>query len=135
MNCANCNFPLKGKQKVYCSIKCRNVLGSSLGGKNAALYGENHPRWNGGKLASEKRKAELRLKFPERIKARHKVSNAIRDGKLFKTACAVCGNIKVEGHHEDYSKPLEVIWLCRKHHVEADEALGVRNAYKPLNKI
>ena len=32
--------------------------------------------------------------------------------------CCVCGEIKVEAHHADYSKPLEVIWFCRKHHIQ-----------------
>jgi len=30
--------------------------------------------------------------------------------------CTVCGAMKSEAHHEDYSKPLEVTWLCRTCH-------------------
>ena len=51
--------------------------------------------------------------------AAHIISgNAIRDGKLIKQPCEVCGEIKVDGHHDNYEKPLEVRWLCRKHHAE-----------------
>jgi len=53
--------------------------------------------------------------------ARRCVSNALRDGRLAKLPCAVCGGKKVEAHHEDYEKPLEVIWLCKQHHVEVDK--------------
>lgn len=48
--------------------------------------------------------------------ARNAVANAIRDKKIVKGKCNICGEVKVEGHHEDYLKPLEVIWLCKKHH-------------------
>ncbi len=53
---------------------------------------------------------------PEKYKAHTAVGNAIRDGKLKKLSCNVCGNNKVHAHHNDYSKPLEVIWLCSLHH-------------------
>jgi hypothetical protein len=43
------------------------------------------------------------------------VSNAIRDGRLFKEPCEICGEV-AEAHHDDYYKPLEVTWLCIKHH-------------------
>lgn len=44
---------------------------------------------------------------------------AIKHGFLKVHPCSVCGSTeKVEGHHPDYSKPLEVIWLCGKHHKE-----------------
>ena len=56
---------------------------------------------------------------PERRKAHIIVWNAIRNGKLQKAPCEVCGDEKVHAHHDDYSKPLEVRWLCRKHHREA----------------
>ena len=72
----------------------------------------------------------LRKNDPERVKryqlnynknkkkASTMVNNAVRDKRLKKESCIVCGNKKSEGHHKDYTKPLEVIWLCRKHHGE-----------------
>lgn len=57
---------------------------------------------------------------PEKYKAQTAVSNAIRDGKLKKgTECEVCGTKRnLHAHHDDYSKPLGVRWLCaRCHHV------------------
>lgn len=46
------------------------------------------------------------------------VSKAVKDGTLVKLPCWVCGCEKVEGHHPDYDAPLDVIWLCKKHHME-----------------
>ena len=55
--------------------------------------------------------------FPERYKAHTAVSNSIRDGRLVKEPCSVCGTLdNLHAHHEDYGKPLEVIWLCAEHH-------------------
>jgi len=42
--------------------------------------------------------------------------NAIRDGRLHKRPCSVCGDKKVNAHHDDYAKPLDVRWLCDNHH-------------------
>lgn len=58
-----------------------------------------------------------RKRDPLRAKARAAVNNAIRDGKLVRQPCA-CGNPKSEGHHDDYSKPLEVRWECFRCHRE-----------------
>ena len=54
-------------------------------------------------------------KHPERKKAHSAVNNAVRDGRLDKPdACEDCGKegVLLHGHHEDYSQPLEVEWLC-----------------------
>lgn len=65
----------------------------------------------------EKRKI-YKINNPEKIKARQKVLNSVYKKKIFRQPCCVCGNPKVEGHHEDYGKPLEIIWVCKKHHIE-----------------
>jgi len=50
--------------------------------------------------------------------AKDNVNNALRAGRLTRLNCKVCGELKTEGHHPDYSQPLKVIWLCKKHHME-----------------
>lgn len=46
--------------------------------------------------------------------ARSAISNALRDGKLFRpNNCIKCGSPCIpEAHHTDYTKPLTVEWLC-----------------------
>ena len=56
---------------------------------------------------------------PEKYKANTAVNNAVRDGRLIKQLCEVCGSHVTEAHHDDYSKPLDVRWLCYTHHLEA----------------
>lgn len=52
--------------------------------------------------------------------ARRKVRDAIAAGTLTRLPCEVGGDChgRIEAHHDDYSKPLDVRWLCKKHHAE-----------------
>jgi hypothetical protein len=59
------------------------------------------------------------IRFPERDFARHALGNAVRDGRIERWPCEVCGSVSTEGHHPDYSRPLVVVWLCNRHHREA----------------
>jgi len=44
---------------------------------------------------------------------------AIKQGRLMKLPCEICKtDVDVQAHHDDYNKPLDVRWLCRKHHRE-----------------
>jgi hypothetical protein len=52
-------------------------------------------------------------------KAHGLVSKAIREGRIKRQPCNVCGAKKAVAHHHDYNKPLEVQWLCRAHHAVA----------------
>lgn len=69
-----------------------------------------------GKVASSRAKSAWSERNPEKRKAHNAVNNAKRRGNLHATPCAVCESSKVEGHHDDYSKPLDVVWLCSTHH-------------------
>jgi CRISPR/Cas system CMR-associated protein Cmr3 (group 5 of RAMP superfamily) len=65
-----------------------------------------------------KRNNRYKEEYPERHSARIAVNNAVRDGRLYKLPCWTCGSLEVEAHHPDYDSPLDVIWLCTKHHAE-----------------
>jgi len=69
---------------------------------------------------------QWRQKYPERIKAQRLIFSALRNKSLERKPCEICGCEKSEAHHEDYSKPLDINWLCKKHHVEADKARRLR---------
>jgi lysozyme len=49
---------------------------------------------------------------------RSKTKMRIRRGLLIKQPCEVCGSLIVEAHHDDYEKPYDITWLCKKHHQE-----------------
>lgn len=51
-----------------------------------------------------------------RHKARWMVNRAIMAGILNRQVCEICGVAKTQAHHDDYSKPLKVRWLCITHH-------------------
>jgi len=71
-----------------------------------------------GKLAIKKAHKNYVENYPLRKAATIIVNNAVRDGKLKKQPCFICGK-SAQAHHPDYSRPLDVIWLCVKHHNEA----------------
>lgn len=66
----------------------------------------------------KKHKKKYYQENPGKERARQKANRAIRDGILIKQPCEVCGELKVEAHHDDYTKPFEVRWLCKKCHEE-----------------
>jgi hypothetical protein len=55
---------------------------------------------------------------PEKYAAQRLLFNALRRGLIVREPCEICGALEVEAHHEDYSKPLQVRFLCRRHHRE-----------------
>ncbi len=57
-------------------------------------------------------------KDPVKYRARIALQNAVARGKVIRRPCEQCGNTRTDAHHPDYTKPLEVVWLCRKHHMD-----------------
>lgn len=82
---------------------------------------------DGGKEAFKK--ASKKWKELNQVKraAHIIVGNAIRSGKLDKKyECSECGKKdgRVHGHHDDYSKPLDVRWLCARCHSDWHKVNG-----------
>jgi hypothetical protein len=70
-----------------------------------------------GKITALRNYNKMRLKFPEKTRARRILNKEIDKGNLFKrNSCEICHNSPTHGHHEDYNKPLEIIWLCQRCH-------------------
>jgi len=67
---------------------------------------------------SQKAKNDYAKRYPIREISHYYVGNAIRDGRLKKKPCEVCGKKKVHAHHDDYYKPMDIRWLCIQHHNE-----------------
>ena len=57
---------------------------------------------------------------PKKAKSRNIFAKCLRQGIILKpTRCNLCGTeAHLEGHHPDYSKPIAVLWLCKKCHVK-----------------
>jgi len=99
--CGKCEGPIEdeliGRQR-YCR-SCKNL--------NTKLNRKNH--------------SELTDLQKLKANARSYLHVYIKRGKIIKTNCIVCDNSQVEAHHHDYNKPLEVVWFCRKCHLEHQE--------------
>lgn len=67
--------------------------------------------------------AAWKEKNKEKLQAHSKLWNALKSGEVKKTECVICGDAKSEGHHPDYSMPLDVVWLCRTHHKQAHQII------------
>jgi hypothetical protein len=65
----------------------------------------------------KEQKKRYKAKYPEKVTAVMAVSNSIRAGRLRRPGkCSVCETTTavIEGHHMDYFRPLDLVWLCRK---------------------
>lgn len=62
------------------------------------------------------RQEKWRARNPVAAWAHGATASAIRRGLIERKPCEVCGNPQTDGHHPDHRKPLDVVWLCRKHH-------------------
>ena len=60
---------------------------------------------------------KTKRKFPIKERARKLLQYAVKYGMVEKLPCKVCG-INAQAHHDDYMKPLEVVWLCPVHHAQ-----------------
>lgn len=88
----------KRKQDRFCCRPCDNARRNEWR-HNAGMHRDQ--------CAKEKRAAHAA------------VHSALKTGRLTRCPCEICGATNsVQAHHDDYSKPLDVMWLCVTHHRE-----------------
>lgn len=98
-----------------CSIKLSSAWAIS-NPKSRARIQRRYASTPHGKVAVRRGYDTQAEKYPDRRRARAKLSNAVRRGTIQQQPCQVCGADKVEAHHDDYLKPFDVVWLCRMDH-------------------
>lgn len=92
----------RAQERARCREKSKK---ERILGKIKPIKQETRQKWD---AANREKKHAHRLMF-----------RAIRSGKLVRLPCEVCGDPNSHGHHHDYSKPLDVWWLCPVHHGQA----------------
>lgn len=111
------SFARYSRRHVCCSNQC---IRKAIYYRNFAKYQlKGKKRYQ--KLSKEERRKRWTLhrqRHPEKSRARNLLAAAKKRGEIIAQSCEVCGEKKVHAHHYDYNKPLDVMWLCSKHHGE-----------------
>ncbi len=113
-------FNKKRRAKDGLQYWCRRCQ-SSEASKGVSRKSQQRYRQTGkGKVVGQKKSQKHRQLNPEKTKAINAINHAITAGKLTRpSVCESCFNERfTEGHHEDYSKPLDVDWLCKECHID-----------------
>lgn len=108
----------KEKRKAYLkAYRLKNKDRFRLYSKkwSAEKYKEYYEKNKRKILENHEKNRKLNL---SKNRARNNLQYHVKKGNIERKPCIRCGEIKSEAHHKDYSKQLEVIWLCRKHHME-----------------
>jgi hypothetical protein len=86
---------------------------------------ERYIKTESGKAAKKRATKKWVEKSTIKRAAHILIGNRLRDGKITKQPCEVCGSTyRIHAHHDDYAKPLDVRWLCSAHHSQWHKANG-----------
>jgi len=103
----------------YPCPRCAVITATEYGKKNIEWRRAQQKKYQ-AKITSRRagNTARYRARYPEKKSAHYKVQNAIRTGRIVRLACEVCGCKNSHAHHSDYTNPMDVKWLCHRHHME-----------------
>ena len=104
----------------FCSRACKSRDHMRRRHAERPQVGAANPYWKGGVSGQHYRyTSRFRAKSPEKVAAQGLVARAVRSGQLRRPdTCSACGvSCQPHGHHDDYTQPLVVRWLCRACHI------------------
>jgi len=121
-DCFNKNKRMSDGLYYYCKV-CKSAYSKMEYLRHKKDYERRCYEWRKtekGKASIKKTYQTQREKFPEKYSARNALNVAISYGKIKRPkVCSCCGKeARICAHHYDYSKPLEVIWLCYQCHTK-----------------
>lgn len=108
------NFNLRSDRASGCQSYCKRC--SRDRGREGQRRLRQDPEYRLAELDRENRRYQRDPDYRGRRIARTRAYHALERGEIRRAPCP-CGNPQAEMHHEDYSKPLEVTWLCRACHL------------------
>ena len=118
----SCSQCMKTKKKKYRNENIEKIRAyeRSVSSKDYKVKSRNRYKGTQAYRDSHKRSQAKWIYNNKKAKRCHSaVWNAIGRGDLKKKPCVVCDtNKNIHAHHCDYNKPLDVMWLCPKHHKE-----------------
>jgi hypothetical protein len=124
--CLNCGKEFEALPKElrrgrgkYCSRNCSAHAGGVAFHQKHDQSSVNNPNYKDGNWQSRKYhyKKTYRSHHPTAAKAHDAVKRALKAGTLKRKNCELCGSAEnIHAHHDDYSKPLDVVWLCSACH-------------------
>lgn len=117
--CQKCKREKMKEYRLKRKLQGNPVISTKMPKEYFKEYHNKFKQKNGISLSADRnRKGKNTVIYKEKEKIRLKIRDKIKTGELNRMPCQVCGNIKSEIHHIDYNKPNEILWLCKKHHLE-----------------
>jgi len=112
-----CDFYAHREMRDGCVNKCKKCTKKDVKANRLKRieYYRAFDRKRGNRQSPDYGKKYV-IRYPNKNKATCIVFRAIKNGKLSRQPCVICGSKKVHAHHDDYAKPLNVRWLCVAHH-------------------
>lgn len=106
--------------------KCKECNKKDVRGnrKEKVSHYREYDRLRGNRITKEKRK-EWEEKNPAKRHAQTLINNLLRANKISKQPCEECKSTTyIHAHHDDYSKPFDIRWLCAAHHSQWHKKFG-----------
>jgi hypothetical protein len=118
-------------RRLGCSAICNPCMRNAQNTRRAKNVDQCRRKERERRAASKQKK----YAYDERGRARKKVLAAINSGKIVKPSyCSRClmptESYRLHAHHADYSKPLEIVWICSICH-GIEHRRGKPNAEEP----
>jgi hypothetical protein len=128
----------KPKHGRFCSKVCRgkwqhNAKRSYLS-QLPSMAGEANFNYRHGRAILGKSRT-VPYRGEKALKVNSLTSEAIRHGRLIPQPCEHGCAGKTDAHHDDYDKPYDVRWLCRKCHCALHKELRARLGVKRFSPV